>query len=413
VAHDGNDPTGPLTGLVVIDLSTYVAGPSGAMTLAQLGAEVIRIDPLGGATDTGRLPLAPDGSSLYWAGLNKGKRSVEVDLRSEEGREIVYDLLCAPGPDTGILLTNAVGQSWLDPEVLAQRRSDMIVVHISGHADGRPAVDYTVNCEVGLPLITGPADLEAPVNHVLPAWDLLTGLHAATAILAAHRRRHQHGNGAHVTVSLAEVAVATMAHLGFVADVSVNGKGRHREGNYLYGNFGCDVQTADGRRVMLVALTRRHWRELVALTDIAETIATLERSLGVDLGDENARYEYREVIAALVRPWFAQRRFDEVTAALDRSGVLWGPYRSIEELVEAPDSLLWRSDLMADVQHPGSGTYATPRSVLNFDGRREHTALPSPRLGADTAEVLARLTGREREDLDELFERRVIGGPHD
>jgi 2-methylfumaryl-CoA isomerase len=167
---------GPLAGLHVLDLSTYVAGPSATMTLAQLGAEVVRIDPIGGATDTRRLPLSPDGTSLYWAGLNKAKRSVELDLRQEEGRDVVRRLLARPGDGHGILVTNAVGQPWLTDDVLRQVRADLIHVRIGGRADGRAAVDYTVNCEVGLPWLTGPVESGTPVNHVLPAWDLLTGL---------------------------------------------------------------------------------------------------------------------------------------------------------------------------------------------------------------------------------------------
>ena len=88
---------GPFSGLYIVDLSTYVAGPSGTMTLAQLGADVLRIDPLGGATDTQRLPLAPDGSSLYWAGLNRYKRSVALNLRSPAGRGAVRRLLGRAG----------------------------------------------------------------------------------------------------------------------------------------------------------------------------------------------------------------------------------------------------------------------------------------------------------------------------
>jgi 2-methylfumaryl-CoA isomerase len=164
---------------------------------------------------------------------------------------------------------------------------------------------------------------------------------------------------------------------------------------------------------MLVALTRRHWRELVSLTGIEETIGALERSLGVRLDDEDARYEYREVIAALVRPWFAQRGFAEVTAALDRSGVLWGPYRSIQELVDEPDSLLRRSDLMVDVEHPVSGVYPTPCGVLGFAGWREHSALPAPLLGDDTDDVLSSVAGLGATELAGLRARGVIGGDRD
>src|SRR5271167_1882687 len=120
----------PLDGLRIVDLSTYVAGSSGTMTLAQLGAEVIRIDPIGGATDIRRLPLGPNESSLYWAGLNKSKRSVEIDTSTSEGRELVGALVGSPGPEGGILLTNAVGQPWLSYDAMRRYRPDLIEVCI-------------------------------------------------------------------------------------------------------------------------------------------------------------------------------------------------------------------------------------------------------------------------------------------
>jgi 2-methylfumaryl-CoA isomerase len=402
--------TEPLAGLRIIDLSTYVAGPSGTMTLAQLGAEVIRVDPVGGATDTRRLPLAPDGTSLYWIGLNKAKRSVEVDLRSPEGRELVTSLITAPGPENGIMLTNAVGQRWLDYDVLRQRREDLIQVHIEGRADGKPAVDYTVNCEVGLPVLTGPVDFERPVNHVLPAWDLLTGMHAAVAILAAERVRTRTGKGQQVTVALSDVAVAAMAHLGFVADVVVNGRGRLREGNYLYGSFGSDFPTADGHRVMIVALTERHWRNLIEMTGLRDTITALEESLQVDLTAEEARYEYREVLAALLRSWFQSRTLADVTAGLEESKVLWGTYRSIEEFVTHPQSLLHTGDLMVDVEQPGIGSFPVPKSVLSFTGWDGAAPTAASNLGADTDSVLGSVLGLDDSDLDDLRKRGVIGG---
>jgi 2-methylfumaryl-CoA isomerase len=400
----------PLAGLRLIDVSTYVAGPSGAMTLAQLGAEVIRVDPVGGATDTRRLPRAPSGDSLYWAGLNKAKRSVEIDLSSGEGRELVGALVGAPGPDGGILLTNAVGQPWLGYESMRRHRHDLILVHIGGRQDGKPAVDYTINCEVGLPLITGPVDFDRPVNHVLPAWDLLTGLHAAIAILAAERVRTRTGRGQEVAVNLADVAVATMSHLGFVADVVINGRGRLREGNYLFGSFGCDFPTADGQRVMIVALTERHWHKLVDLTGIGGAITALEKSLDVDLSVEEGRYRYREVLEALIRPWFGERDYAQVIEGLDRAKVLWGPYRSVENLVTDPTSLLHLGNLMVDVEQPGIGTFPVPRPVLGFSDWPDEDPAPAPRLGRDTDDVLTSLLGLGAGDLDDLRKRSVIGG---
>lgn len=401
----------PLDGLRIVDLSTYVAGPSGGMTLAQLGADVIRVDPVGGATDTLRLPLDGKGHSLYWASLNRGKRSIEVDLRSAEGRDLVARLLAAPGEGAGILLTNAGGLPWLDYETLTVHRPDLIKVSITGLSDGSPAVDYTVNCEVGLPLLTGPADSGQPTNHVLPAWDLLAGLHAAVAILAAERARARTGRGQDVTLSLADVAVATMCNLGFVADVVANGSGRQRDGNYLYGSFGCDFETLDRRRVMVVALTKRQWQALVEVAGVGEPVAALERALGVDLSREEVRYEYREVVAGLVRPWFARRTLDEVVEALGQTTVVWGMYRDLEEFVADPSSLLNRSRIVEQVEHPGIGTLPTPGSVLDVAGLDGLPPGRAPVLGEHTDEVLRSLLDLDDAAIAKLQHAGVIGEP--
>jgi 2-methylfumaryl-CoA isomerase len=191
--------------------------------------------------------------------------------------------------------------------------------------------------------------------------------------------------------------------------VAINGHGRLREGNYLYGSFGCDFQTAEGQRVMIVALTERHWRNLVELTGMKDAIEALERSLGVDLGAEEVRYRYREVLAALIRPWFEQATVDEVTTGLEASQVLWGTYRTVEEFVTHPKSLLHQSPLVSEVHQPGIGTFPTPRSVLDITGVTQHPQ-PAPILGEHTDEVLRVLLHLDESRLRDLHERRVIGG---
>ena len=147
------------------------------MTLAQLGAEVVRIDPVGGAADYHRWPLTAGGDSIYWAGLNKGKRSMEVDMRSSQGQHLVQRLIAA----AGVLITNVAGRQWHSHEALSALRPDLIHLEVVGRADGTTGVDYTVNAATGFPLVTGPADHVGPVNHVMPSWDVSCGLYAALA----------------------------------------------------------------------------------------------------------------------------------------------------------------------------------------------------------------------------------------
>ncbi len=408
--HDRLQPVthGPLHGLHVLDLSTFVAGPSAGMTMAQLGADVVRVDPLGGAADYHRLPRGPGGLSLYWAGLNKAKRSVQADLKSDRGRELVQSLLGAPGPGHGILLTNAVGQGWLGYDRLRQTRPDLIQVVIAGHSNGRPAVDYTVNCEVGLPWITGNPESSVPVNHVLPAWDLLAGLHATIALLAAARVRAATGQGQLIELSLADVAAATLGQLGFVADAAINGTVRERDGNYLYGSYGRDFATADGRRVMVVALTRRQWRNLVAATGSAAVIGSLEQALTADFSEEEARYQYRDVISAVLAPWFSARPHADVAAALDQGDVLWGDYQTVEEFVGPNGSNLAGNPLFTEVDQPGAGTFPVPGPVARAAGWGDAPPRPAPALGADAPGVLAEWLGAAPAEIATLRRAGII-----
>src|SRR5260370_21832511 len=182
---------GILSGLRVVELSAFVAAPVGGATLAALGADVIRVDGPGGGIDIDRWPLH-NGRSLYWAGLNQGKRSVVIDTRTEVGRRQVAGLITAPGEGGGIVLTNLPGKGWTSYEELSKRRAHLIMMVITGDRDGGTAVDYTVNAALGFPWLTGPEGLDGPVNPVLPAWDALTGFLAALAVLAPARPRPRH-----------------------------------------------------------------------------------------------------------------------------------------------------------------------------------------------------------------------------
>ncbi|HEU5288507.1 MAG TPA: CoA transferase, partial [Candidatus Limnocylindria bacterium] len=229
-------------GLRVVELSAFVAAPLGGATLAELGAEVVRIDPPGGGIDAHRWPLH-QGRSLYWAGLNQGKRSVNIDTRTAKGQALVTDLVAR----AGVLLTNLPVREWSTYERLSARRPDLIMAVITGNPDGTTAVDYTVNAAVGIPFLTGPEGHDGPVNHVLPAWDALTGYAVATAIVAAELHRVRTGEGQLITLSLMDVALSTVGHLGLIGEAQLVAEPRGRYGNDVYGTFAHDFRTSDGR----------------------------------------------------------------------------------------------------------------------------------------------------------------------
>jgi 2-methylfumaryl-CoA isomerase len=378
-----------LSGMRVVEVSAFVAAPLAGATLASLGADVIRVEQRGGGVDARRWPLH-EGRSLFREGLDRGKRSVTLDLRSTRGQELVADLVSTPGDGAGILVTNLDASGWMAYEQLSARRPDLIMVVITGTPDGRTAVDYTVNAGLGFPWITGPVDSAGPVNHILPAWDVATGLLATTGILAAERHRRQTGAGQLVELALSDVALTIAGHLGLLAEAALTEQPRGRFGNDLFGSYGRDFRTRDGQSVMVLALTPRQWRKLGDATGLEDAFRLIEEAHDVDLSDDGARFEHRAEISPLLETWIGARDLDEVRARFDEHDVLWGPYRTFKELV--------RDDPRAS---------APPASALRFSSHASAGGLP-PQLGGDTEDVLRDVLGLSPEGLAGLRADGVI-----
>ena len=357
------------------------------MTLAQLGAEVVRIDPVGGAADYHRWPLTAAGDSIYWAGLNKGKRSMEVDMRSPDGQDLVQRLIAA----AGVFITNVAGRQWHSYETLRALRPDLIHLEVMGRADGSTGVDYTVNAATGFPLVTGPAEHVGPVNHVMPSWDVSCGLYAALAILAALRHREATGQGASIRLPLDDVALATAANLGFLTEAMVNGDQRPRLGNAIFGQYGRDFISSDGASFMVVALTTRHFRDLTELTGTAKAVAALAETLGADFADEGQRYRHRDALNELFADWFGAHTAAEVSAALAGSSVLWERYQSFTEVANSPR--VTANPLFTPLQQERIGRYRAPGLPMSVDGVHAPAA-PAPALGQDNAAVPAEWLGQ-------------------
>lgn len=403
-----------LQGLRIIEGAAFVAAPLCGMTLAQQGADVIRFDPLEGGLDARRWPVSREGKSLYWAGLNKGKRSIAVNTRSPEGQELIVALITTAGEGNGIFLTNFPTTGWLGYDSLRQRRADLIMMNVTGNPDGSSAVDYTLNCAVGFPYVTGPAHGDAPVNpvnHVLPAWDAITGVTAAMGILAAERHRRLTGQGQYIKLPLADVVFAMVGNLGYIAEVQVNDEDRRSCGNYLYGAYGCEFETRDARHAYVVAITQRMWQELCKATGLGEKLALIEPLLGVDLSREGDRFRAREAISAVLRPWFAERTLEDVTRAFESTGVCWGPYRTFRQMVEEDARCSPANPMFSMVEQPGIGHYLVPGSPLQFSAEPRHAPIRAPVLGEHTDEVLGEVLKLSGAQIGSLRDKRIIGGP--
>ncbi|MCU0892185.1 MAG: CoA transferase [Sandarakinorhabdus sp.] len=398
-----------LSGLTVVEAAAFVAGPTGGLYMAQMGATVIRIDPIGGGPDYRRWPLAPgQNDSLYWEGLNKGKRSIQIDLSRPEGRELAVALAAAPGDDRGLFLSNFPVDGFLSHARLAAHRADIITARIMGWADGKPALDYTVNAAVGVPDMTGPVGDARPVNAVLPAWDLLGGAWAAFALVSALQRRRQTGQGAEIRVPLSDLAATSLSHLGFAAEALLMGD-RGRLGNDLFGAFGRDFACADGARVYLVAITPKQWRGLVQALALADAVAAVEAATAADFAaDEGARFTHRAALFPLFEAAMAARTLAELGPLLDAAGVTWGPYQTLGHAVRHDARLFTANPQFQAIAHPSGLTYPAAGPAATLAGEARGRVQPAPHLGADTDVVLAEHLGLDSGAIARLHDQGLV-----
>jgi len=398
---------GILAGLRVVEVSAFVAAPSAGLALAQMGAEVIRIDDIRGGLDYRRWPVTEDNNSLFWQGLNKNKRSVAIDIRQPEGRELARSIICASGEDAGILLTNFPPKGWLDYESLREAREDLIQLTVMGNRQGGSAVDYTVNPSIGVPMFTGPEEHKGPVNSVIPAWDCITGQMAVSGLLAAERHRRRTGEGQHIKLALEDVAMATMGTLGFIAEAQL-GVDRERSGNYLYGAFGRDFVAADGVHFMLVGLTPKQWRGLCAATGLGVEMEQLAQMRGLDFSREGDRYEARREIAALIEAWVATRNIGEIEAAFAAENVCWSRYQTVKDMLLNDPACSEENPLFVRRQQAGIGEILMPGSPLEFTGLDRESSAGAPDLGQHTDQVLSELLNLSPDEIGRLHDQKLV-----
>ncbi len=371
---------GPLAGLRIVESTAFIAAPLATMSLAQLGAEVIRLDPPEGGLDYRRWPLAPSGASLYWTMLNRGKRLVTADLRTSAGRDIAADLIDDGHDGGGIFVTNLPTRGVLTPEVLLKRRPDAIVVTLDGSPDGASAIDYTVHAACGAAMMTGDPDRTGPVNNAVPYWDVIAGRTLAMGLLAAELDRRRSGRGQHMALSLMDVAMETMTNLGISAEAELTGAPRPRQGNWVYGSFGRDFATGCGRWFIVVAVTKKQWRALVQAMELTGEMAALAEAHSADLEDEHSRFELRDPIGALIQRWASARDLAAVASAFDGASVCWSPYRdSAQMLAEDPRASL-ANPLFQRRAHPGVPEVLTTRSPIRLSNHPdlESGVAPAP-----------------------------------
>ena len=375
-----------------------------------MGAEVIRVDHVAGGLDYDRYMLTDKGRSLSWENLNRAKKSVALDLRSGEGRELLVEL----SAKTGQLITNLPEKSFLSHSAIADKRSDLVSVRIMGWHDGRQAMDFTVNAASGYPLMCGPDDWDMqaapPVNQVLPAWDFITGAYAAFALLAALRHRDACGEGSEVRVPLGDVAIGTLANSGAMAEMLYRGSDRERLGNAIWGAFGRDFVSRDGQRFMVAALTAKQWAGLVKAFDVSAAIAGLEAELGIDFSaGDDPRFKHRKALFTVFEAAAKAKDWSALEKQMSDAGATFEKYRTAHEAANDPALIDDNPMFSMTASNPSGFEYPAPRSFANMPEKAASGPAPAPYLGQHSEEILAERLGLSSGAIGKLVDAGTVG----
>ena len=395
----------PLAGIKVLDLSRVLAGPWCTQLLADLGAEVIKVERPGSGDDTRHWgpPWHGEGNSrvaAYFLSCNRGKKSAAIDFAQEEGAALVREL----ANDADVVVENfkvgGLKKFGLDAASLRAAHPSIVYASITGFGqDGpyaeRAGYDYIIQGMGGLMSITGQPDGEpggGPMRVGVAVVDLFTGMYTATAILAALYRREKTGEGAHVDMALFDTQLAMLANQA--SNALVSGNDPPRQGNthpniVPYQPF----EAADQPIIIAIGNDRQFAR-------LAEICGHPEWTRDERFASNAARVANRSEIVRLIADRIREKSAAEWLAELELAGIPAGPINRISQAladVQAQHRQMVRS--IAGVPQVGS--------PLRFDGERADSDLPPPALGEHTWEILGRL-GLSGADFDELRVKMVI-----
>jgi crotonobetainyl-CoA:carnitine CoA-transferase CaiB-like acyl-CoA transferase len=375
----------PLSGIRVVDLTRVLAGPFCSMLLADMGAEVIKIEIPGEGDSVRRSGAIRDGISWYFAAFNRNKRSLTLNLRHEEGRDVLAKLVARSEVLVENFRPGVLARMGFDEARLKSLNSGLVYCNISGFGDSgpyrdRPSFDFIAQAMSGLLSVTGERD-GAPLRVGPPIADLLAGLYGALGICAALLARERSGEGEKVGASLLS---STIGILGFfAANYFATGELPQRTGNdhaivAPYGLF----RTGDGE----VAIAPSGEISYRRLTDALELPQLREDP---DFRTNALRLKNRQKIHRLIESRLATETSEYWIARLNAAGVPCDRVKNLAEVFADPQ--VEDQEMAIDAEHPGHGTVRMLGFPLKFRDRPCRVRLPAPELGGDSERVLAEL----------------------
>ncbi|KAG0312937.1 hypothetical protein BGZ99_009197 [Dissophora globulifera] len=414
-SESGNEP-GPLDGIRVLDLTRVLAGPYCTQVLGDLGAEIIKIENPKGGDDTRAWgppfaknidPSDPSQESAYFLGVNRNKKSVTVNLRSSEGRQLIHDLI----KKVDVLVENYVPgkleEMGLGYEELSRLNPRLIYTSITGTYHRRygqtgpyrmrPGYDVMIEAEAGLMFITGEEN-GTPVKVGVAVTDLMTGLYAHGAIMAALLARYRTGRGQHIDCSLIDTQVATLANIG--SSYLIAGQEAKRMGTAHPSIVPYQVLPSKDSHIMIGAGNDGQFQILCSV-------------LGLDSLCEDPAYKtnkdrvrHRKELISILTERLKTKSNDEWIKALEGRGIPFAPINNIAQTFAHPQVVA--REMIQEIDHPKAGTIKMAGPAVKYSDTKPSIRIPPPVLGQHTDEVLTDMLGYDQEQIQKLRASKVV-----
>ncbi len=396
----------PLEGIKVLDLTHMLAGPYAGMVLADLGADVVKVEPLGtGEMTRGLLSDDPNNSfkgfGAYFLTLNRNKKSVSLDLKDVQGLHVFYDLV----KSTDVVLNNfsagVVKKLKIDYDHLSKINSKIITCSITGFGEtgkhsSRPAYDQIVQAYSGGMSITG-ADASTPTRAGIPIGDLGSGLFSVIGMLSALLSREKTGKGQHLDLSLLDVQISLLTYMATMQTLS--GVNPEPIGNAHFVHVPYNSFTTQNGFVVIAVITDAFWQELLNIVDI-------DNLRKEEFQSSTGRLQNQKFIESELNKKLSTETSEHWINALNSAKVPCAPINSFSQALS--DEQVIHRNMVVEVEHPDGGKVKMPGNPIKLSYTDEDSFSPPPHLGQHTKETLIEWCNYSESEIEELIKKKVI-----
>ena len=396
----------PLNGIKVIDLTHMLAGPYAGMVIADLGAEVVKVEPLvNGEMTRGLLKSDPDYSfkefGAYFLTLNRNKKSVSLDLKSDEGLKVFYDLVQTADVVLNNFSAGVVKKLKVDFDSLKKINPRIITCSITGFGEtgphsSRPAYDQIVQAYSGGMSITGP-DVNTPTRAGIPIGDLGSGLYSVIGILSALLSRERTNKGQHIDMSLLDVQISLLTYM--VTMQTLSNIDPEPIGNAHFVHVPYNSFTTQNGFVVIAVITDAFWQALVDVINV-DTLRDPKFNKSVD------RLRNQEFIESELNKALSTKPSDYWIKALNEAKVPCGPINSFSQALS--DEQVIHRDMLVEVEHPDGGKVKMPGNPVKLSYTDEVSYTPPPHLGTHTKEILKEWGGYDEDSIQNLIDNKIV-----